>query len=331
MVVPVRIEGPEATIFSRLKRSQVRRRWFPKITVTVLEPVRLNVDPELKGRKRRQAAGAALYTIMSDLIFRTTSTDRTVFEALIDAAKIHGPNWLAIEGAPTGSSTWARRGERRAASRSPPGRPRRSRSSPPRTPASSSSALLAPAAARAGAPPRRRPHEGRRLGQRWRRRSRAGCACGRRSGAGMSAARCRGTGRAVHWEFMRREAFVRWPVQGNVLEALREGRLELGPGVLLEPGVWITAPGSARVRIGAGSFLNIGVMVAAQELVEIGEHCMLANGCFVSDADHRFDDPQRPDHLAGLHQQGPHPHRLELLAGGQRRRHQRRHASASAA
>src|SRR5258708_1221588 len=69
MVVPVRIEGPEATIFSRLKRSQVRRRWFPKITVTILEPVKLNVDPELKGRKRRQAAGAALYTIMSDLIF----------------------------------------------------------------------------------------------------------------------------------------------------------------------------------------------------------------------------------------------------------------------
>ena len=108
MVVPVRIEGPEATIFSRLKRSQVRRRWFPKITVTVLEPVKLKVDPELKGRKRRQAAGAALYTIMSDLIFRTSSTDRTVVEALIDAAKIHGPNWLAIEDPVSGQMTYKR-------------------------------------------------------------------------------------------------------------------------------------------------------------------------------------------------------------------------------
>ena len=109
----------------------------------------------------------------------------------------------------------------------------------------------------------------------------------------------------IHWEFMRREAFVRWPVQGNVLEALREGRLEVGPGVLLEPGVWITAPGSARVRIGAGSFLNMGVMVASQELVEIGEHCMLANGCFVSDADHRFDDAELPVTWQGFRSKGP--------------------------
>ena len=62
MVVPVRIEGLEATIFSRLSRVQVRRRWFPKVRVTVLGPVRLTVDDALKGRARRQAAGATLYT-----------------------------------------------------------------------------------------------------------------------------------------------------------------------------------------------------------------------------------------------------------------------------
>ena len=75
--------------------------------------------------------------------------------------------------------------------------------------------------------------------------------------------------------------------------------------MLLEPGVWITAPGGARVRIGAGTFLNLGVMVAAQELVEIGEHCMLANGCFVSDANHRFDDPDKPITWQGFESKGP--------------------------
>jgi acetyltransferase-like isoleucine patch superfamily enzyme len=109
----------------------------------------------------------------------------------------------------------------------------------------------------------------------------------------------------IHWQFLRREAFVRWPVHGNVLEALRERRLEIGAGVLLEPGVWITAPGTARVRIGAGSFLNLGVMVASEGLVEIGENCMLANGCFVSDASHRYDDPDQPITWQGFQSKGP--------------------------
>jgi acetyltransferase-like isoleucine patch superfamily enzyme len=109
----------------------------------------------------------------------------------------------------------------------------------------------------------------------------------------------------IHWEAMRREAFVRWPVHGNVLEALREGRLELGKGALLEPDVWITAPGRARVRIGAGTFLNLGVMVAAEQLVEIGDHCMLANGCFVTDSSHRYDDPEKPVPWQGFTTKGP--------------------------
>ncbi len=110
---------------------------------------------------------------------------------------------------------------------------------------------------------------------------------------------------AIHWEFLRREAFVRWPVHGNVLEALREDRLRVGAGTLFEPGVWITAPERARVHIGAGTFLNLNVMVAAAELVEIGDHCMFANGCFVTDANHRFDDPDRPVTWQGFTSKGP--------------------------
>jgi acetyltransferase-like isoleucine patch superfamily enzyme len=109
----------------------------------------------------------------------------------------------------------------------------------------------------------------------------------------------------IHALFMRSEAFVRWPVHGNVLEAMREGRLRVGAGTLLEPNVWITAPGDARVRIGAGTFLNQGVMIAAERLVEIGDHCMLANGCFVSDSSHRYDDPEKPVPWQGFETKGP--------------------------
>jgi acyl-CoA synthetase (AMP-forming)/AMP-acid ligase II len=108
MLVPVRIKGLEKTHFSRLGRSQVRRSLFPKVTVTILEPLRLSVDPALKGKRRRMAAGALLYTVMSDLIFRTTSTDRTIIEAVIAAATIHGNKKVAVEDPIGGSLTYKR-------------------------------------------------------------------------------------------------------------------------------------------------------------------------------------------------------------------------------
>ncbi|WP_407518983.1 acyl-[ACP]--phospholipid O-acyltransferase [Methylobacterium oryzisoli] len=108
MVVPVKIDGPERTQFSRLSRAQVRRQWWPKITVTVLEPVRLSVDPALKGKQRRQAAGAALYGIMSDLIFRTAPTDRTVFRAVVEAAGREGARRIAVEDPVTGRLSYHR-------------------------------------------------------------------------------------------------------------------------------------------------------------------------------------------------------------------------------
>lgn len=97
MVVPVHIDGAEATMFSRLTREQARRRWFPKFTLTVLEPIRLTVDDALKGKARRMAAGAALYQIMSDLVFRATNVDRTLFDAVVEAARAHGLSRVALE------------------------------------------------------------------------------------------------------------------------------------------------------------------------------------------------------------------------------------------
>ena len=109
----------------------------------------------------------------------------------------------------------------------------------------------------------------------------------------------------IHWELAQRSAFARWPLHGNVLDMLREGRLEIGEHVLFEPNVWLTAQAPGRIRIGTGTFLNMGVQVAAMELVEIGAHCMFANGCFVSDADHRFDDPDKPVPWQGFTTKGP--------------------------
>ncbi len=87
MIVPVRIEGLEQTVFSRLSGKQVRRRLFPKVRVTFSAPRKLQLDHGLTGRERRRAAGLALYDMMSDLMFATTHYDRTLIRALALAVK----------------------------------------------------------------------------------------------------------------------------------------------------------------------------------------------------------------------------------------------------
>jgi len=99
--------------------------------------------------------------------------------------------------------------------------------------------------------------------------------------------------------------YIRHPVEGEVLEALDEGRLRIGPGTLLEPGCWLTLAPEARIEIGAGCFLNRNTMIAAQGSVTIGDHTMLANGCFVGDAEHRYDDPELPITWQGFTSKGP--------------------------
>ena len=109
----------------------------------------------------------------------------------------------------------------------------------------------------------------------------------------------------IHAHMLRAEAFIRFPIQGNVLEALDDGRLTIGANTLLEPGCWITIADGARVSIGEGTFLNLGTMVAAMDEVTIGNHVMFANHCFVSDSSHRYDDPTIPVTWQGFTSKGP--------------------------
>ena len=87
VIVPVRIDGLERSTWSYMRKSQTRKVWFPKVKVTILPPRRLDVDPELKGRARRQAAGLALQDVMVDTAVETADTDRTLFEAVAHAAR----------------------------------------------------------------------------------------------------------------------------------------------------------------------------------------------------------------------------------------------------
>src|SRR5216683_1000453 len=88
-ILPVRIDGPQFTRFSRLK-GKLRLRWFPPVTITLQEPQVIALPDEIKGRKRRREIGLRLYDVMSAMMFETAETQKTLFGALLDARGLHG-------------------------------------------------------------------------------------------------------------------------------------------------------------------------------------------------------------------------------------------------
>ena len=95
-VLPVRIDGAQFSPFSRL-RGKVRLRWFPRITLTFLPPVRFDPPEGLKGAALREHQADRLYDVMTDMVFRTSNIDQPLFDALIDARHTHGGNHEIIE------------------------------------------------------------------------------------------------------------------------------------------------------------------------------------------------------------------------------------------
>ncbi len=96
-IIPVRIDGLERSRFGYLSSAQTKKVWFPKTTVTIQPAISLPIPPDLKGRARRQAAGAALQDVMTDSAVLTTPIDQSLFEALVLAHKTRDTGRIAVE------------------------------------------------------------------------------------------------------------------------------------------------------------------------------------------------------------------------------------------
>jgi acyl-[acyl-carrier-protein]-phospholipid O-acyltransferase/long-chain-fatty-acid--[acyl-carrier-protein] ligase len=95
-ILPIRIDGAQFTPFSRM-RGRLRLHWFPKITLTILEPRQIAPPEEMRGRARRKMAGRELAEIMTEMMFQTSNINRTLFTALLDARRLHGGDHLVID------------------------------------------------------------------------------------------------------------------------------------------------------------------------------------------------------------------------------------------
>ena len=95
-IVPVRIDGAQYTPFSRLK-GNIRTRWFPKITLTVLEPKKFDIPEDIKGGARRRMAGSQLSDMMTLMMFQASNFRKTLFQSLLDAKTTHGASRVIAE------------------------------------------------------------------------------------------------------------------------------------------------------------------------------------------------------------------------------------------
>ena len=95
-LLPIRIDGAQYSVFSYL-RGKVKIRWFPKITLTILEPRKFDLPEAITGRHRREKISEALYDIMTDTMFLSSDTRETLFQSLLNAKSIHGKKHIIVE------------------------------------------------------------------------------------------------------------------------------------------------------------------------------------------------------------------------------------------
>ncbi len=97
-VVPVRIEGAQkARFFSKLAPGKQRLRLFPKITVAILPPVRLEPPKEMTGPQLRRYMADRLYDVLTEAAFVTSAWRRHLMQGVLDARRDHGGRRKVVE------------------------------------------------------------------------------------------------------------------------------------------------------------------------------------------------------------------------------------------
>ncbi len=95
-VLPLRIDGALFSPFSRM-RGKLRLRWFPKITLTFLPPVKFEAPANIHGSELRHYQAEKLYDVMAGMMFKTSNIDRTLWQTLLDASATHGSGRKMLE------------------------------------------------------------------------------------------------------------------------------------------------------------------------------------------------------------------------------------------
>jgi acyl-[acyl-carrier-protein]-phospholipid O-acyltransferase/long-chain-fatty-acid--[acyl-carrier-protein] ligase len=93
-ILPVRLDGPARSWFSRLSKQP--RRFFPQVTLTLQPPATLAMTEGGTARSRRRQAGEALRRIMQKMLCDSRPR-QTLYAGLLDAVSVHGRRRRIVE------------------------------------------------------------------------------------------------------------------------------------------------------------------------------------------------------------------------------------------
>ncbi len=96
MILPIALEGCQDSPFSYMK-GQRNIVWFPRISITVLPPETITIPRNIQGHARRKAAALILQQLMYKLVYTTYDYHKTVFSALLEAARRHRYGHVILE------------------------------------------------------------------------------------------------------------------------------------------------------------------------------------------------------------------------------------------
>ncbi len=95
-LLPIRVDGAAYSRFSYF-RHRVPLHWFPRVTLTVLPPQKLEAPRDLPPRERRRRAAVQLYGMMTELLYSSARIDCNVMQSFTDAVRVFGRSHVIAE------------------------------------------------------------------------------------------------------------------------------------------------------------------------------------------------------------------------------------------
>ena len=96
-IVPVRLDGPARTRFSRMT-GEAPCSWFPRMHIVIQPATKIEMPVADRAKERRRKAGEAMRRIMQEMLF-ATRPQQTLYTALLEASRNFGRKRRMVEDA----------------------------------------------------------------------------------------------------------------------------------------------------------------------------------------------------------------------------------------